>query len=72
MIVASTVAVAGHRDAGKVNVTGTGSKEVSAAEIGPVDVIIVPANAAVKTELEASPLVAPLRPAVARPRESRP
>jgi cell division protein FtsX len=58
VVAVSSIAVAGHRDAGKVNITGTGSKEVSAVELGPVDVIIVPAITEVKKELEASPLVA--------------
>ncbi len=56
-VVASTVAVAGHRDAGKVNVTGTGSKEVSAAEMYHVDLIVVPADPSVRQVLDASTFV---------------
>jgi len=57
VIVASTVAVAGHRNAGKVNVTGTGSKEVSADKMSHFDLIVVPATPAVQDVLDASRLV---------------
>ena len=58
VVVASTVAVAGHRDAGKVDVTGTGSKDVSLALITHVDAIVVPATPEVQDVLDASPFVA--------------
>jgi hypothetical protein len=54
---ASTIAVARHRDDGRVRVTSAGSKEVPLAQVSHFDVIVVPATPAVQDVLDASPIV---------------
>jgi FtsX extracellular domain len=54
---ASTIAVARHRDDGRVRVTSAGSKEVPSIQIAHVDVIVVPATPAVQDVLDASSVV---------------
>lgn len=60
VIGASAAAVVRHRD--ESTVTAAGSKEVAAAEISRVDVIVIPASPAVERVLGSSPLVARYAP----------
>lgn len=54
----STAVFVRHGDAGRVQVSARGTKEVNSKLITRVDAVVVPANAAVAAILDASPLVA--------------
>jgi cell division protein FtsX len=57
VVVASSVAVMHNRAGDRVRISGAGSKEVAAADITHVDVIVVPATPALQQALDTSPLV---------------
>jgi hypothetical protein len=59
---ASTFAAVRHRDNGTSTVTAAGPKEVRAADLSHIDVIVVPAIPAVETLLDSSPLVSHYAP----------
>jgi hypothetical protein len=62
VVAASTVAAVVHRHDSAHILTAVGPKEVSAAEISHVDVIVIPASPAVQDQLGASSLVAHYAP----------